>query len=276
MKKSMLTYIDQHSPIHALTGATKLLCFLGWTFATIITYDTRLLLFMFCFSIMMFKISKISFHDVAFVLYFILLFLLLNNIAIYLFSPIEGVKIYGTRHDVLHLWWRYDITLEQIFYQSNITLKYFTVIPFALLFLLTTHPSEFAASLNRIGVNYKISYAISIALRYIPDIQRDFQNISITQQTRGIDLSQKEKLTKRIKNVSAILFPLILSSLQRIDTVSSAMELRRFGSKRKRTWYYQRSFQKKDTMAIIFISCLILLSIWTTIINKGRFFNPFT
>lgn len=30
----------------------------------------------------------------------------------------------------------------------------------------------FAASLNSIGISYKVGYSVAIALRYIPDIQR--------------------------------------------------------------------------------------------------------
>ena len=275
MKALMLSYIAKDSPLHNLTGATKLLCFLGWIVATVFTYDTRFLFAMFVLSLILFKLSKIQFRDVAIIVYLILLFLLMNNIAIFLFSPLEGVKIYGTRHDIVHLWWRYDLTLEQMFYQLNITLKYFTVIPVALLFVLTTHPSEFASSLNRIGISYRIAYSVSIALRYIPDVQRDFQNIAFAQQARGIDLSKNEKLLKRIKNASAILFPLILSSLDRIDTISSAMELRRFGSKNKRTWYNERAFQKQDFAFLFCVIVLIVISVFTTIVNEGRYYNPF-
>ena len=57
--------------------------------------------------------------------------------------------------------------------------------------MVTTNPSEFAASLNRIGVNYKIAYSVAIALRYIPDVQRDYKDISFAQQARGIEMSKK-------------------------------------------------------------------------------------
>ncbi len=39
----LFNYIDRPSPIHRLTGATKLVCLLLWSFASMITYDTRLL-----------------------------------------------------------------------------------------------------------------------------------------------------------------------------------------------------------------------------------------
>jgi energy-coupling factor transport system permease protein len=275
MSRLMLSYRDIDSPIHRLTGVTKLVFFLLWAFTAMLTYDTRSLLVMFLIGIIAFRCSKVRFREVSLVMYIILFFLLINNIAIFLFSPLEGVHIYGTRHDLFHLFGPYTVTAEQLFYQVNITLKYFTVIPMALLFLLTTNPSEFAASLNRIGVSYRIAYAVSIALRYIPDVQRDFKHIAFAQQARGIDLSRKEKLHKRIKHVLSILMPLIFTSLQRIDTVSSALELRGFGQHRKRTWYTARPLAPRDYVALVLIVLLSIASTILTFHDGNRFYNPF-
>lgn len=275
MATEMLAYIKRDSVIHRLSGATKLLLFIMWSTIAMLTYDTRILLGLFIASIIVFIISKIKLRDIAFILLFILAFLLLNNIAIYIFSPQEGVKIYGTSHVLFEIVGRYNVTLEQIFYQFNITLKYFAVIPAALLFIVTTHPSEFAASLNKIGIPYKIAFSVSLALRYIPDIQRDFRIIAQAQQARGIDMSRNEKFLKRIKNATAIVFPLILSSLDRIDTISNAMELRAFGKKKKRTWYSEKPFQMQDFLTIG-IGCIILvLCLIITFYDGSRFYNPF-
>lgn len=275
MNTEMLSYIRKDSPIHKLTGATKLICFLLWVIASMITYDTRVLLGLFIIGIVTFKISKIEFKEISFVLYFILFFLLLNTLMIFIFSPYEGVQIYGTRHDIIHLIGPYTLTQEQLFYELNVVLKYFATIPMALLFILTTDPSEFAASLNKIGINYKAAYTVSIALRYIPDVQRDYKDISFAQQARGIDLSKNEKLIKRIKNSSAILMPLIFSSLERIDKISLAMELRAFGNNKKRTWYNKRKFENQDYISIIIMVIIVLVSIIMVKINGSRFFNPF-
>lgn len=272
---TMIGYSDIDSPIHKLTGASKLIALIIWAVASMITYDTRVLLGMFVISIIVFKISKVKFKQVSFVLYFILIFLLLNNIAIFIFSPYEGVKIYGSRNDLFKIAGPYTVTAQQLFYQFNITLKYFSIIPMALLFMVATNPSEFAASLNKIGVSYKIAYSVSIALRYIPDVQRDYQDISFAQQARGIDMSKKEKLTKRIKNSASILMPLIFSSLDRIEAISSAMELRAFGSNKKRTWYNGRPFKLGDYITILVVSIILIIAIMATISNGGRFYNPF-
>ena len=272
---TMIGYSDIDSPIHKLTGASKLIALIIWAVASMITYDTRVLLGMFVISIIVFKISKVKFKQVSFVLYFILIFLLLNNIAIFIFSPYEGVPIYGSRNDLFTIAGPYTVTAQQLFYQFNITLKYFSIIPMALLFMIATNPSEFAASLNKIGVSYKIAYSVSIALRYIPDVQRDYQDISFAQQARGIDMSKKEKLTKRIKNSASILMPLIFSSLDRIEAISSAMELRAFGSNKKRTWYNGRPFKLGDYITILVVSIILIIAIMATISNGGRFYNPF-
>ncbi|WP_339319398.1 energy-coupling factor transporter transmembrane component T [Paenibacillus sp. FSL R10-2734] len=275
MKATMLTFTKQDSPIHHLTGATKLILFIVWSVTGMITYDTRCLIVMLLFSLIAFRISKVQFQDYAFVLYFILIFFVLNHIAIFIFSPLEGVKVYGSRHDIVHLVGRYTVTWEQLFYQLNIALKYAVVIPMALLFLLTTNPSEFAASLNRIGVNYKIAYSVSLALRYIPDIQRDYENISFSAQARGIDISRKEKLPKRLKNIISILMPLILTSIERIENISTAMELRGFGTKSKRTWYSRRPFSRNDYIALIIFALIAISSTVITFYDGSRFYNIF-
>ena len=271
----MLEYSELDSPIHKLTGATKLIVLIFWILASMITYDTRILTFMMIASIIIFTMSKVKFKEISFILYFILVFLLINNIAIFIFSPYEGVSIYGTRTDLFRISGSYIVTLEQLFYQFNVTIKYFSIIPMALLFMVATNPSEFAASLNRIGVSYRIAYSVAIALRYIPDIQRDYYDISYAQQARGLDMSKKEKLIKRLKNSTSILMPLIFSSLDKIETVSCAMELRAFGNKKKRTWYSGRPFLKNDYIAIGLVVLLFIISVWFTIKNNGRFYNPF-
>ena len=154
-------------------------------------------------------------------------------------------------------------------------LKYLATIPIVLLFVCTTNPSEFAASLNRIGVKYTIAYSVALALRYIPDIQREYHEISQAQQARGIEMSKKESLVKRLKSASAILIPLILSSMDRIEVISNAMELRGFGKNKKRSWYMARRFTKWDILAMLGSALLLAAAILLNVYNGGRFWNPF-
>lgn len=119
------------------------------------------------------------------------------------------------------------------------------------MFIVTTNPSEFAASLNKVGISYNICYSVALALRYIPDVQDEYKKIKHAQEARGIEMSSKASLIDRIRKSSAILFPLIFTSMDRIDTVSNAMELRGFGKYRKRTWYSARALKRNDYIVLI-------------------------
>lgn len=272
---AILSYIKRKSLVHELTGTTKLIFFIAWSLASMVTYDTRVLICMMFISIVIFKVSKIRIRDISIVLGLAAVFLLMNNLFVYLFSPEYGVGLYESRTVLFTIAGPYTITLQQLFYHFNMTMKVICVVPVALLFIACTDPSEFAASLASIGVSYRIGYSVSLALRYIPDVQREYHNISQAQQARGIDLSGKDKLFTRLKNSVAILLPLILSSLNRIETVSNAMELRGFGKKKKRTWYAKRPMKRNDWLTIAFVLAIVIIDLVVTFWDGSRYYNPF-
>lgn len=275
-KMKLFSYNTVDTPIHRLSGFTKLVCFLLLTFAVMFSYDIRVILAVMVFSVAVLKISKIQFSQIRLMVLYVLIFVLTNAVITFFFSPEEGVKIYGTRHVIAKLYGEYKLTWEQIFYQTTKFFKYFSVIPLGIIFLLTTNPSEFASSLNGVGVNYKAAFAVALTLRYFPDVQRDYHDISQAQQARGLELSRKAKLTERFKNSLLIVIPLIFSSLDRIELISNAMDLRGFAKSKTRTWYTSKKLAKGDYAAITISSLILFLTICVSVfINHGRFYNPF-
>jgi energy-coupling factor transport system permease protein len=271
----VLSYEEKNTWIHQLSGVTKLIFFLLWSVTSMLTYDTRVLIVMLVVSLVIYAMSKTQWRQVGAVFKFIMLFLCINLLAIFLFSPGQGAEIYGTATPVLVITKRYTLTAEQLFYEFNVMLKYLTVIPAVFMFIVTTNPSEFAASLNKIGISYNVGYALAIALRYIPDVQDDFKKIKNAQEARGIEMSSKAPLLQRIKNVAAILFPLIFSSMDRIDVVSNAMELRGFGKYKKRTWYSERKLERNDYITLFFSVLFATVALIVTFWDGNRFYNPF-
>lgn len=240
------------------------------------TYDIRIELGVMIFSFAILSISRIKFRQIRMMVIYVLIFLVTNAIISFFFSPELGVKIYGTQHVFATIFGKVDLTWEQLFYQVTKFFKYASVIPLGIIFLLTTNPSEFASSINRVKVNYKAAYAVALTLRYFPDIQMDYRDISLAQQARGLDLSNKAKFKDRFKNSLLILIPLIFSSLERIDLISNAMDLRGFGKYKTRTWYASRNLSSLDFLAIALSGLIFTLTILVSIfINHGRFFNPF-
>ena len=276
MKAKLFDYIDRDNFIFNLSGLTKLLCFIFMTFAVMFSYDIRYILFVMVLSAVIFKASGLEFKQIKIMAVYVVIFLLLNFILTFIFAPVYGTEIYGTRHEIFRITDFYVVTQEQLLYQVTKSIKYASVVPLGMIFLLTTNPSEFAASLNRVGISYKASYALSLTLRYFPDMIRNYQDIAVAQQSRGLDLSKKEKLGVRVKNTMNICIPLIFSTLDRIELISNAMDLRGFGKHKKRTWYVARPLKRGDWGAILFGAVILAGSFCLSFfVNGSRFWNPF-
>lgn len=276
MKAKLFDYVDRDNVIYNLSGLTKLICFLFMTFAVMFSYDIRYILCVMLFSLVIFKVSELEFKQIKIMLVYVGIFLLLNFVLSYIFDPTYGTEIYGTWHELFRINDYFIVTEEQLLYQITKISKYSSVVPLGMIFLLTTNPSELAASLNRFGLSYKVSYTLSLTLRYFPDMIRDYQNIAVAQQSRGLDMSKKEKLTTRVKHMINICVPLIFSTLDRIELISNAMDLRGFGKHKKRTWYVAKKLQKSDFIAMLVGVLVFAISISLTVfVNGSRFWNPF-
>ncbi len=276
MKIKLFSYNQLDTFVHKLSGLTKLVCFLLLTTTVMLTYDIRIILAILIFSYFLMNKAQIKFNQVKTMFIYVGIFLITNFILTFLFSPTYGCEIYGTKHVLFPIFGRYEVTLEQLFYQCTKFLKYLSVIPLGMIFFLTTNPSEFASSLNHIKVNYKVCTSLSLTLRYFPDVQRDYHTISLAQQARGLEMSSKAKLINRIKNVVTILTPLIFTTMDRIELITNAMELRGFGKGKKRSWYSFKPLQTKDWISMFICLLIFLFMLYIRIfVNKSMFYNPF-
>lgn len=276
MKIKLFSYDRCDTWIHRLSGLTRLVCFLLLTTAVMILYDIRFFAGITVLSYVLMRMAKIRFERVKLMFYYVGAFLAVNFFLTFLFAPEYGVELFGTRHVLLVVTQRYTVTAEQLFYQISQCVKYVSVIPLGMIFILTTNPSEFASSLNRIGISYRVCTILSLTLRYFPDVARDYRTIAIAQQARGLDLSHRASLKKRIKDASAILLPLIFSTMDRIEVISNAMDLRGYGKKKTRTWYTAEPLHGNDYASMLICVLIFILSVYIRLyINHGMFYNPF-
>lgn len=275
LKMKLFSYNLADTFIHRLSGLTKLICFLFLTFAVMYSYDIRVILVVMVFSILLMRTAQIQFSQVRVMVIYVLIFIFTNAVISFFFSPEYGTTIYGTSHEFARVF-GISLTYEQLFFQVTKMFKYASVIPLGMIFLLTTNPSEFASSLNAIKVNYKAAVAVALTLRYFPDIQRDYKDIYLAQQARGLELSRKAKFIDRFKNSLLIVIPLIFSTLDRVEVISNAMDLRGFSKSKTRTWYTSRKFSRHDSLALIVSGLIFIATVLVSIfINRSRFYNPF-
>lgn len=276
MNSKLFDYVERHNFIYDLSGMTKFLMFLLMNFAVMYSYDIRFVALIFVISVIAFALSEIKLSQIKLMMLYVGIFVALNFVLTFIFNPQYGTQLYGTKHVLFSITERYTVTSEQLLYQCTKLMKYLASVPFCMIFILATNPSEMAASISSLGVPYKFTYALSLTLRYFPDVIRDYQDISLAQQARGLDLSKKEKFSVRAKHIFNICVPLIFTTLDRIELISNTMDLRGFGTMKKRTWYTKKPLTSRDylVIAIGVISCAasILISVY---INHSRYFNPF-
>lgn len=276
MNSKLFDYVERHNFIYDLSGATKLLAFLLMNFAVMYSYDIRFVAVVFIFALVCFKLSEIKFSQIKLMMVYVSIFLVLNFILTFIFNPQYGTEIYGTKHVLYTITDRYTITSEQLLYQCTKLMKYLAAVPFCIIFILATHPSEMAASISSVGISYKAAYALALTLRYFPDVIRDYDDISLAQQARGLNMSKRESLSKRVVNIFNICVPLIFSTLDRVELISNTMDLRGFGTAKKRTWYSQKKMKRNDFFSIALCICFCIASVLISVlINGSRFYNPF-
>ena len=93
---NLFNYIDRPSPIHRLTGACKLVCLITWSLAAMTSFYTPLLVALTVGSFVLFRIAGLKVKDISFMLGLMLVYIVMNNVLIFLFSPDHGTSIYGT------------------------------------------------------------------------------------------------------------------------------------------------------------------------------------
>lgn len=152
--------------------------------------------------------------------FFIILFLVH-----FLFTP--GKPIFP------HVWGPLQISYEGLNLGIIQVGRFLLLVLAGSLLTLTTMPSELTLGLERllrplqmIGISSNhIALMVNLALRFIPELQREKQIIREAGMARGADF-QKGSISGNIRAIVALSTPLTLSVLRRSDVLAEAMEAR--------------------------------------------------
>jgi energy-coupling factor transport system permease protein len=143
-----------------------------------------------------------------------------------------------------------------------IAVRFLVVVFSSMLFISITDPTLLAHSLTKLGIPYKYSFALVITLRFLPLFDNEMNTVRMAQQSRGIS-AEVGGLSKILRTIRYTFFPLLVSALSRVDTLSLSMEGRGFGYAEKRTYLRKSQWNHSDSanlvlLLIFFISILLL------------------
>lgn len=148
------------------------------------------------------------------------------------------------------------ITILNYFTMGSIGLALTPVIRLIILigildiFFLTTDPDNFILTLESLRLPLSISLSFALALRFIPTMVTQINEIIEAQLSRGLRLDKGNFLT-RIRYYIPIIIPLVILSIKRSIEVAESLEIRGVHPQAKRTRYIELRFRVEDFIYVI-------------------------
>ncbi len=167
-------------------------------------------------------------------------------------------------------------TLEGVQFGLTIALRVLSIVTASLTIARTTDPHDIFLSMVKLGLPYKLAYGMFIAIRFIPLMEYEAENIQAAQYVRGI-VKQKGGLRNQIKSLSTFLMPFIAVGIRRADQSALAMEVRAFGLHPTRTYLRSLDFPKAGRIFIIVwvaAFCAYVLILNANIFQSINFMPP--
>lgn len=154
-------------------------------------------------------------------------------------------------------------TGEGVLFGLGMAIKLSTFLATGILFLSTTRVEEFAFALTSLGVPYRLGFAMTLAFRLVPLFLDAALTVLQAQRCRGLDVHGGGAM-ERLRRYIPVLIPVFMGALRRAEQMAIALEVRGFGSGRRRTSYLRAPWRPGDTLALFVVGALMLgyLFLW--------------
>lgn len=132
----------------------------------------------------------------------------------------------------------------------SLCVRFLLIILSSMLFVAVTDPTILAHALTMLRIPYRYSFALIIALRFLPLFESENQVVRLAQKSRGIK-PEVGGVRKIIRTIQYTFFPLIVSSLSRVEALSISMDGRGFGYSESRTYLRKSEWTISDTLLVL-------------------------
>lgn len=247
-------YLDNNSFIHHLDPRTKITVFL-LTFVAILLYENPVWMLPVAFLVILQVIISGSARNLLRIRY-ILIVLTISSLVLWnLFS--KGVT---------PLFW--ILTVESFLFALARMMLMILMICTGMILISTTRNEELVLGMIRMGMPYRVGFAISTALRLVPTIASSTVTISQAQRSRGLDLDSGNIL-ERIRKFLPLLVPVFISTIRSTNIFGMALESKGFGAREKRTFYLKLQMRTADYAVLVFSFLFVAVSIFFRLMGYG-------
>jgi energy-coupling factor transport system permease protein len=161
------------------------------------------------------------------------------------------------------------VETEAVFFGVNRALIMLSIVTEGMLFLSTTRTEEFVLGMIRMGLPYRVGFAISTAIRMVPTILGRVTTIAQAQRSRGLDLDSGN-IISRMKKFIPLMVPVFISTIRDTNVFGMALESKGFGAQEERTYYLQANFAKKDYLIFALLGIIFAGATYLKIAGYGR------
>jgi energy-coupling factor transport system permease protein len=136
-----------------------------------------------------------------------------------------------TGNTLIPLFWGLRITDTGVMFSLGFVLKLIaSALPLALV-LRVTKGIDLADALNEtFKIPYKYAYAVSSAMRFVPDFADEMNNIIEAQTARGVEHDTKS-FVKKARLLAPLCLPLLLSGVRKAEVAAISAEMRGVGNR---------------------------------------------
>lgn len=118
----------------------------------------------------------------------------------------------------------------------------------SVLFLSTTRVEEFTVGLSKLGVSYRVGFAISLSFRLAPLFIDSALTVVDAQKLRGYDFDSGNAL-RRVRRYVTVIVPVFMAALRRANNMAMALEARGFGLRNRPTTLVEYPVKLSDIFA---------------------------
>ncbi len=161
------------------------------------------------------------------------------------------------------------LTVESLEFSIARTMIMIVMISAGMILLSTTRNEELILGLIRLGLPYRVGFAISTSLRLVPMIAASMQTISQAQRSRGLDLDGGNPI-ERIRKYVPLLIPVFISTIRNTNIFGMALESKGFGARGKRTFYLKLEMKMTDYIALVFLILFTATSVYLYVLGYGQ------
>lgn len=125
----------------------------------------------------------------------------------------------------------------------------------SVLFLSSTKVEELAVGLERLGLPYRLCFAVTLAFRLVPLFMESALTVVDAQRLRGYEFDVGGPLA-RVRRYVPVVIPVFMGALRKANNMAMALEARGFGRAGAHTSLNEYRFHGRDLGAFIFLAAL--------------------